>query len=39
VTARGADPDTLVSSAKAYINALNKLALKRQSVNAQTAVG
>jgi 2-isopropylmalate synthase len=39
VTARGADPDTLVASAKAYINALNKLAVKRQSVNPQTAVG
>jgi 2-isopropylmalate synthase len=39
VTARGADPDTLVASARAYINALNKLMVKRQSVNAQTAVG
>src|SRR5712691_4954010 len=39
VTARGADSDTLVASAKAYINALNKLALKRQSVNPQTAYG
>jgi 2-isopropylmalate synthase len=39
VTARGADPDTLVASAQAYINALNKLALKRQSVNPQTAFG
>jgi 2-isopropylmalate synthase len=39
VTARGTDPDTLVASAKAYINALNKLAVKRQSVNPQTAVG
>jgi 2-isopropylmalate synthase len=39
VTARGADPDTLVASARAYINALNKLAVKRQSVNPQTAVG
>jgi 2-isopropylmalate synthase len=39
VTARGADPDTLVASAKAYINALNKLASKRLSVNPQTAVG
>jgi 2-isopropylmalate synthase len=37
VTARGADPDTLVASAKAYINALNKLALKRQTINPQTA--
>jgi 2-isopropylmalate synthase len=39
VTARGADPDTLVASAKAYINALNKLVLKRQSINPQTAYG
>src|SRR5579871_745658 len=39
VTARGADPDTLVASAKAYINALNKLAQKRQSLNPQTAYG
>ena len=39
VTARGADPDTLVASARAYINALNKLAVKRQSMSAQTAVG
>jgi 2-isopropylmalate synthase len=39
VTARGADPDTLVASARAYINALNKLSVKRQSVNPQTAVG
>jgi 2-isopropylmalate synthase len=39
VTARGTDPDTLVASAKAYINGLNKLALKRQSVNPQTAYG
>ncbi len=39
VTARGADPDTLVASAKAYINALNKLAVKRLSMNPQTAVG
>jgi len=39
VTARGADPDTLVASAKAYVNALNKLALKRLTVNPQTAYG
>jgi 2-isopropylmalate synthase len=39
VTARGADPDTLVASAKAYVNALNKLALKRLSINPQTAYG
>ena len=29
VTAKGADPDTLVASARAYIAALNKLMLKR----------
>jgi 2-isopropylmalate synthase len=30
VTAKGADPDTLVASAKAYLAALNKLMVKRQ---------
>jgi len=30
VTSRGADPDTLVASAKAYLGALNKLMAKRQ---------
>jgi 2-isopropylmalate synthase len=30
VTAKAADPDTLVASAKAYVAALNKLMLKRQ---------
>jgi 2-isopropylmalate synthase len=30
VTAKGADPDTLVASAKAYLGALNKLMLRRQ---------
>src|SRR5262245_18455676 len=30
VTAKGADPDTLVASAKAYLGALNKLIIKRQ---------
>jgi 2-isopropylmalate synthase len=39
VIARGADPDTLVASAKAYINALNKLALKRQTMSAQSSFG
>ncbi|MBP2148589.1 2-isopropylmalate synthase [Xanthobacter autotrophicus DSM 597] len=39
VTARAANPDTLVASAQAYITALNKLQMKRQSVNAQSAVG
>jgi len=29
VTAKGADPDTLVASARAYIAALNKLMVKR----------
>ena len=28
-TAKGADPDTLVASAKAYLGALNKLTVKR----------
>ena len=28
-TAKGADPDTLVASAKAYLGALNKLMIKR----------
>ncbi|MFK8250768.1 2-isopropylmalate synthase [Ancylobacter terrae] len=35
VTGRGSDPDTLVASAQAYIIALNKLQMKRQSLNAQ----
>ncbi|TCT02571.1 2-isopropylmalate synthase [Aquabacter spiritensis] len=39
VTARAADPDTLVASAQAYITALNKLMRKRQSVNPQAAAG
>src|SRR5262245_23980273 len=30
VTAKGADPDTLVASAKAYLSALNRLMLKRE---------
>jgi 2-isopropylmalate synthase len=30
VTGKGADPDTLVASAKAYLNALNKLTVRRQ---------
>jgi 2-isopropylmalate synthase len=29
VTAKGADPDTLVASAKAYLGALNKLISRR----------
>ncbi|MFG1205298.1 2-isopropylmalate synthase [Xanthobacter sp. YC-JY1] len=39
VTARAANPDTLVASAQAYITALNKLQMKRQSMNAQSAAG
>ncbi len=35
VTATGADADTLVASARAYIHALNKLLVKRQFVNPQ----
>ena len=30
VTAKGADPDTLVASANAYLGTLNKLMVKRQ---------
>src|SRR6187431_2567183 len=30
VTAKGADPDTLVASAKAYLGALNKIVMKRE---------
>lgn len=37
VTARGADPDTLVASAKAYLGALNKLMVRRQ--RGEVAVG
>src|SRR5436853_1023493 len=37
VTAKGADPDTLVASAKAYLGALNKLLSRRQ--KGTTAVG
>ena len=35
VTARGADPDTLVASAKAYLSALNKLAASARRLHAQ----
>ncbi|MDX2201198.1 MAG: 2-isopropylmalate synthase [Hyphomicrobiaceae bacterium] len=35
VTARAADPDTMVASAKAYIGALNKLLAKRGRLHAQ----
>jgi 2-isopropylmalate synthase len=37
VTGRGADPDTMVASAKAYISAVNKIAVKRQRQHAQAA--
>ena len=37
VTARAADPDTLVASAKAYVSALNKLQAKRGKIHAQAA--
>ena len=37
VNGQGADTDTLVASAKAYIHAINKLYNKRQSLNPQTA--
>ncbi|MGQ3676189.1 2-isopropylmalate synthase [Xanthobacter sp. TB0139] len=36
VTARAADPDTLVASAEAYITALNKMQMKRESINPQS---
>ncbi|GJD81445.1 2-isopropylmalate synthase [Methylobacterium gregans] len=35
VTARGADPDTLVASAKAYLSALNKLSAAARRLHAQ----
>src|ERR1700682_4808106 len=35
VTAKGADPDTLVASAKAYLGALNKLMSRRQKGQAE----
>ena len=37
VTARGADPDTLVASAKAYLGALNKLLARGSRLHAQHA--
>ena len=37
VTARGADPDTLVASAKAYLAALNKLMAGGARLHAQHA--
>jgi len=35
VTSRGADPDTLVASAKAYLGALNKLTARGVRTHAQ----
>src|SRR5688572_24283955 len=37
VTAKGADPDTLVASAKAYLAALNKLRARGERIHAQHA--
>jgi 2-isopropylmalate synthase len=37
VTAKGADPDTLVASAKAYLGALNKLMVRRKTGEAMVA--
>lgn len=37
VSGQGADADTLVSSARAYIHALNKLLAKREKINPQMA--
>jgi len=39
MTARAADPDTLVASAKAYLGALNKIVMKRQRDVVTQAVG
>jgi 2-isopropylmalate synthase len=39
VTAKGADPDTLVASAKAYLSALNKLVARRLRGKLDNAVG
>ncbi len=36
VTGRGADTDTIVASARAYVSALNKLSIKRNQVHAQS---
>ena len=38
VTAKGADPDTLVASAKAYLGALNKLIVKRARTKPEAMV-
>jgi len=37
-TSKGADPDTLVASAKAYLGALNKLLIKRNRGNGEALV-
>jgi len=37
VTGRGADTDTMVASAKAYVSAINKLSVKRERLHAQAA--
>ncbi len=39
VTARVADPDTMVASARAYVGALNKLMMKRGKVRPDTLAG
>jgi 2-isopropylmalate synthase len=39
VTAKGADPDTLVASAKAYLAALNKLVARRLRGQSAMAAG
>ncbi len=39
VSARGADPDTLVASARAYVAALNKLRAKRGKIRYDTPAG
>jgi 2-isopropylmalate synthase len=39
VTAKGADPDTLVASAKAYIASLNKLMVKRGKQRPEVLTG
>jgi 2-isopropylmalate synthase len=38
VTAKGADPDTLVASAKAYLGALNRLIVKRQKTKPEPMI-
>ena len=39
VTAKGADPDTLVASAKAYLGALNKLLARSARGNGEVVIG